>query len=325
MRNSTIFLLAGALTAGMLVSAAPAVPITDGLVFQLDATDPLDNGGTTLPGNGTALGTWHNLGSFGDPADATASGSAQPTWYDSGGPNNSPRVNFDGSNDVMTAGTASDWKFLHYDDPGNAFDGSTVFAVWRTTDSNPDGAYGLISTGEASTRQIGYDLWYDDRSSRGFEERARFMITRGVHQNGAISLGNLDGTFPGATWGIQSSVYALGVPGPDGRLLVDGTVVASQETQNTPLTNSDPDHPLTIGDFGSLHSAFYLDGDFAEILIYDRELSELEQDYVGTYLQAKYGLATAYDVPEPSALAVMAGLGLCGAMVWSRRRRRGAG
>lgn len=58
------------------------------------------------------------------------------------------------------------------------------------------------------------------------------------------------------------------------------------------------------------------DGLIAELIVYDRILSESEMNEVGYYLQEKYGLAGAY-VPEPASLVLM---GAGGLMLLRRRR-----
>ncbi|MCA9249186.1 MAG: PEP-CTERM sorting domain-containing protein, partial [Planctomycetales bacterium] len=62
------------------------------------------------------------------------------------------------------------------------------------------------------------------------------------------------------------------------------------------------------------------DGDAAEILIFSKALSEYELNIVGGYLEAKYGLDTAFvsPVPEPST-ALLLVFGLIGLVM--RRRR----
>jgi len=68
---------------------------------------------------------------------------------------------------------------------------------------------------------------------------------------------------------------------------------------------------------GSFHK--YYEGDIAELIVYEAELSADEQNQVGYYLQQKYGISGAY-TPEPATLALL-GLGGLGMLV-SRKRRR---
>ena len=43
----------------------------------------------------------------------------------------------------------------------------------------------------------------------------------------------------------------------------------------------------------------YLSGDIAEIIIYNRVLTEAERNQVGFYLSERYGLSTTYEEPPP--------------------------
>jgi len=64
-------------------------------------------------------------------------------------------------------------------------------------------------------------------------------------------------------------------------------------------------------------------GDLAEVIVFDRQLTDWETNKVGYYLAEKYGFQTPYIVPEPSTLLVWSlfiGLGVGAA--WRRRRRR---
>jgi hypothetical protein len=60
-------------------------------------------------------------------------------------------------------------------------------------------------------------------------------------------------------------------------------------------------------------------GNIAELVIFDRVLSDSEANEVGSYLQDKYGITGAYAIPEPSSLGLLLLGG--GAVLLLRRRR----
>ena len=60
-------------------------------------------------------------------------------------------------------------------------------------------------------------------------------------------------------------------------------------------------------------------GNIAELVIFNRVLSDSEANEVGSYLQDKYGITGAYAIPEPSSLGLLLLGG--GAVLLLRRRR----
>jgi len=62
----------------------------------------------------------------------------------------------------------------------------------------------------------------------------------------------------------------------------------------------------------------YLNGDIAELLVYNEVLTIDEINEVGFYLGDKYSISNTF-VPEPSTFA-LAALGLLGLLGWRRRR-----
>ncbi len=61
-------------------------------------------------------------------------------------------------------------------------------------------------------------------------------------------------------------------------------------------------------------------GLLAEIVVYDRALTETERNAVGYYMAEKYGLSTAY-VPEPGTIALLM-TGLLGLLAYAWQKRR---
>jgi len=55
-------------------------------------------------------------------------------------------------------------------------------------------------------------------------------------------------------------------------------------------SNFSTSSPWTIASVGSWYSTYYMQGDLAEVIIYDRALSESERASVNSYLQSKYAL-----------------------------------
>jgi hypothetical protein len=62
----------------------------------------------------------------------------------------------------------------------------------------------------------------------------------------------------------------------------DGTAMSSSTFSTTV--------PWTIASIGSWYSSYFMVGDLAEVILYDRALSEAERNSVNSYLRAKYGL-----------------------------------
>jgi len=48
--------------------------------------------------------------------------------------------------------------------------------------------------------------------------------------------------------------------------------------------------PWTIASIGSWYSSYFMTGDLAEVIIYDRAVSETDRATINSYLRSKYGL-----------------------------------
>ena len=72
---------------------------------------------------------------------------------------------------------------------------------------------------------------------------------------------------------------------------------------------------------GTAGAGWGLNGDFAELLVFNRVLTDAERNTVGSYLADKYGLTTAYVVPEPNTLVLLV-VGLFGLLAYAWRKRK---
>ena len=66
----------------------------------------------------------------------------------------------------------------------------------------------------------------------------------------------------------------------------------------------------------------YLNGDIAEVILYDRLLSDTERQTIEQGLAGKYSTPFATSTPEPGSLALLFAGGLCGATLFRRKKSR---
>ncbi|MDZ7616893.1 MAG: hypothetical protein U1E05_07815 [Patescibacteria group bacterium] len=265
---------------------AAALPVTENLVLWLDASD-VDGAGNN-PADGTSIGTagtpWVNKATgsaVGSAFTATETSGTAPMYLAANASfNNLPTVYFDG--------TSSGLKIDH-DPLLNATDGLTVFLVgsrvsgtgflWMQKGSGGGGGAGdwFLSPHEGLGVAFRYTVYGLDTTPHVFE--GAYDPDSGAY-GGTLNL--LDGSPRGAELFLT-------------------------QTYTNPNTG-----PLYIGRrYNPSGSQGYVNGDIAEILVYNTNLSESEREAVGYYLQTKYGIPGSY-VPEPSMalLLIMAALPL---------------
>ena len=106
---------------------------------------------------------------------------------------------------------------------------------------------------------------------------------------GSFRGGRASGTFTSATWPTTGShIISLESSAAQYRGVIDGTEVGT----DTGDYNSGTGQNWTIANRAT--SGQQLNGDIAELIIYNRILTTQEANQVGTYLANKYGLSTAY-------------------------------
>lgn len=194
-------------------------------------------------------------------------------------------LRFDGSNDSLSiASSTATFKFLHSAD-------STVFVVFKSgTTANPGHSYyAVLYTSDSRESVVGFGFGTYDASPAN--DAIDIAITRGVGGTAAAYMA-ADNAFPSNTFAVASIV---GKPG-DGvaanrvsyRKNGGSAVATNAATGAVSTANSQAD--LTIGNVAATYSA-YLNGDIAEIIIYDSALSDADREAVENYLLAKWAIS----------------------------------
>ena len=273
---------------------AATVPVTDNLVLWLDASD-VDGAGNN-PVDGTSIGTtenpWVNKAtgsSVGNAFTATELGGTSPTYVATNASfNDLATVYFDGTSSGLT---------IDHDTLLNATDGLTVFIVGSRISGT---GFRWMQKGVGGGGGAG-DWFVSPHEGLGVAFRyTSYSLTTDAHV--------LEGVYD-PTSGTYGGILDL----------LDGTACSSELFLSQAYTNPNEGSLYLGRRYNPSGSQGYVDGDIAEILVYNTNLSESERQEVGYYLQTKYGIPGSY-VPEPSVamLLVMAAMPLM-----LRRRRRG--
>jgi hypothetical protein len=239
--------------------------------------NPVANGGTVrrledLSGNGKHL------------IQSTAS--VAPLRLDEG--HNGRTVLSCGGSRAMSAGTVSDWNFLHNSQ------GGTVFAVVKPfATPDPNNFASLLRTNLNATTQVGVSVLLDDRSLYPRNNYASVTVTAGVsgqsvatvERNNLYDAANQFQLFSirldcgQATAASRAALFLSGVAG--------GTTTGA-----TAASSSNAAEPLLIGaaTFNSLEA-------IAEVIVFNTALSPTDRARVEKYLAQKWGIA---NVPDPT-------------------------
>jgi len=257
---------------------ASAGLVTDNLQLWLKAD------AITGLNNNDPVSTWDD--SSINNRDATQSGAARPT-YITGAVNGKPVVRFDGSADYMAVADNNVWAFSDFN----------MFLVVRI--SNLSVGRDLIAQdeGPGSTRKW---IWGYNTSVK----KQNWHINN--PGSGSVSLN-------GTSWTPNTSLYyviELRKSGSNYYFYQNGN---DNGTANSSLAIPNAAALLTIG---WAEGSSFLQGDIAELAIYNAALNAADRNQTGWYLGDKYGLPVTY-IPEPSTAVLLA----LGALALLRRRR----
>ena len=240
----------------------------DGLVLHLDAAQ--------IPGaqDGVSLERWPDLSGLGNDAYQTALPGSQPTYVASTASNSRPAVHFDGAQQFMDIDSVL----------AGGTNGRTIFGVLR-----PD-----------SVQSSGAIIWLNnDQVSNGTGKGHNYMMTAEVgvrvSDNKMFTNDALSTTEPSIV-GVGNEADATIV---DAFAWKNGLELASTSSAGTGLLNV-PGDSSTIG--ARAVNANPQNGDYYEILVYNRFLDADENRLLQYHLQEKYGINGAAALVDTSKL-----------------------
>lgn len=196
-------------------------------------------------------------------------------------------IEFNGSTDYYQGNTTSPWAFMHETE-------CTIFWVGQVgLTADPNLLAGVISTGSAASADLGYGLWYEDRSSISNNDALRIFITQGSGNNRVVS--DITASREQNVWTANTYTYVRVVTDPSFPTVadradywIDGIARNFVNSENRFAGSGNPVNPLTIMAMGN--GTFLCPGRVAEVIIYNRKLTAQEVLDVEGYIQTKYGL-----------------------------------
>lgn len=267
--------------------AWPYVPTNvEGSLLWLDASDMDGDGNADAPTPDSPVALWADKSGQGNQA-AQPTVNLQPV-IKTDILNGHPAVRFDGTGDRLFSGTTATYKCLH---DGS---GSTIITVFRSIVPTSSALQWVLDTGGDTYRNVGMAFGIENRG--GDTDRLWWSVVRGGGNILNTDSAPYDGIHPLQTWTLGVNTFAYETPGSDLRYYTNAVELVSVEPQSAPPSANNAARTLSIGARGD-NGTLALNGDVAEILIYDKVLNSNELDYVGSYLAIKYDLDSDYEAP----------------------------
>jgi len=182
-------------------------------------------------------------------------------------------IDFDGTNDVLSASTASDWTFM------NNSGGCTVFFVYML-DSNT-GPRGFCTNADVGSVNVGFDLYDNTELSH--------RVNRGVQGENAVSNETLQNPATGNHYLYVLSDPNNGTAANRSEIYVDGVLQNKNNTKTDAPSASAPFRALDVGG-RKLDDVYAFDGAFAEIIIVSGLMSAGDITKTKAYISAKWGV-----------------------------------
>jgi len=235
--------------------------VTDGLVLALDAGNS-----KSYPGSGT---TWTDLS--GKKNDGTIDGATH---------NSDGYFVFDGSNDYVESGVASDWTFLHNGASDFTIESWVYFSV--TPSINP---YSICATSGAGT-DIG--MSFKQTVSNNY-------LVCGIYNGsraGATNFGSSTGALTQNKW--NHAAFTFDSSSKTVTYYINGVSSGSSSQSSFSYSSSNPANALQIGRYvynsGSITDGYY-NGRISTVKIYKEKAltaAEVKQNF--NALRGRYGI-----------------------------------
>jgi hypothetical protein len=276
--------------AGTWPLVGASLPVTSGLQLWLDASDSATlfdatTGGSLVAADG-GVSRWEDKSGSG--RHATQGTSANRPARKTAIQGSKDVLRFDGSNDSLSIpSSTATFNFLHGAD-------STVFAVVKAgTTANPNAEYAFLGTHNGSGGTNGITLWYADFVEEGFNPNDQLRVIVGAAGGAGAVVDSADrgvGGFTANTFKVLSVITKPTQATAANRLSarVNGGSAVSGNQATKAASAADASGDLTLG--SSSGATFFLNGDIAEIIIYNSALSDTDRAAVESYLISKWGI-----------------------------------
>lgn len=246
------------------ISTPPTI-ITSGLVLWLDADD---SSTFTTDGAGKVSQWRDKSGESNHAAQVTAANQAVLTPNTL---NSKPGVVFDGVNDY----------FRVEDDPSLKPNAITLIVVGKATAYTTYAASFVNKSSNYATWADGYGLNFMEET---FQDQFQFWVNNyypGLAAQNSVRI-------PYGQYRLYTGSYGNNVSS----FWVDGNLLSTDLTFTGVLVNSSRAMTIGMNYLGTLEAALAdpLNGEIAEILLYNRALSSSEREQVEAYLTLKWGL-----------------------------------
>ncbi|MCX6880825.1 MAG: hypothetical protein NTW21_44545 [Verrucomicrobia bacterium] len=249
-------------------------PVTTGMVAWLtaDGVNVVDADQLRLAGGDAFVKQWKDHS--GNTHNATNTTEGDQPKYIASGLNGKPVLRFTQRDDDNGSRLYLGDLSAQFPSAGSMFAVSTI---------NNDGRYNLFDNRDNDSRWVA-DTWTES--------------SPGVFRGGRTGSAGAYGSWPQT----GSHVFAMESSSSLYRFVIDGTQIGS----TTGDYHNGSGQNWTIGNRVAQGNDQQLNGDIAELILFDRVLTAEEADAVGAYLEVKYGLNTEYG---PKALITSFGTG----------------
>jgi len=185
---------------------------------------------------------------------------------------------------LAVSGSADTLKFLH----GSAY---TLFVVCKIGTASATNALNpVVSTMTTLSGLPGMAIYHDDRSAIPRSNNIGINVNQETDSGALLSFVSGDSFFSAGAFGVLSMTGNMTSGTAAGKATMRNTANESRSplsaTGSASASNSQADFTI-----GAVSEQFWLNGQMAEIIIYNSVLSSTDRDAVRGYLMSKWGIA----------------------------------